>query len=382
MNFSRLSEKFIGQKMFVLLESARKLERQGRNLIHFELGDPDFKTPKNIIAAAIKALENDETHYVESSGIYDLRKAACTVTLRSRGFLPDIEQTLVTCGANMQIYLALACMCDPRDEVIIPNPYFPTYLSSIRALDLTPIEIRLEEVNGFRMNAEDVYKKISKKTKVILINSPSNPTGSVMTNEDMKEIFQVAREQNLWLISDEVYARQIYEGSFFSPSTIDQCKERVVIVNGFSKSFAMTGWRLGVVTGPRNLIERMQTLLETIISCVPSFIQRAGIAGLLEDQTEITKMTQEFKKRSILMTNGLNSIKGLRCIKPKGAMYCWVNIVETGMQSENFAKLLLEKGVVISPGTIFGREDYIRLCFCTSDENIKEGLRRMKEWYQ
>src|SRR5271157_1969894 len=225
MKFSKLSNEFVGQGMFQILETAKELERQGKNLIHFELGDPDFDTPENIKDVAIEAIKSNHTHYVESAGLYNLRKAACTTTLRSRNFLPDVEQTLTTCGANMQIYLALACLADLDDEIIIPNPYFPTYIATINALGLIAVEVKCLEKNSFHMKAEDIEEKISKNTKAIIINSPSNPTCAVLSQKDIEEIYDVCKKHDLWLISDEVYSRQIYEGRFFSPSMIDKCNE-------------------------------------------------------------------------------------------------------------------------------------------------------------
>lgn len=379
MNFSKLSNSFTGQGMFQILETAKELERQGRNLIHFELGDPDFDTPQNIKDVAIEAIELNHTHYVESAGKFSLRKAACAITLRSRKFLPDLDQTLVTCGANMQIYLALDCVADPGDEIIIPNPYFPTYIATINALGLKAVGVECIEKNNFHIKANDIKDKISNKTKAIIINSPSNPTGAVLSQIDIEEIYEVCKKYNLWLISDEVYSRQIYVGKFFSPSMIDGCNERVILVNGFSKSFAMTGWRLGVVTAPKDLIRRMQLLLETIISCVPPFIQIAGTAALLQDQSEVQKMNKQYKQRMEVMTRGINEIDGLHCYKPEGALYCWVKC-PVSYSAEKFYNILLDKGVVVCPGSIFGQDSFIRLCFCTSEENIKEGLKRISEW--
>jgi aspartate aminotransferase len=374
MQFSKLSENYLGQGMFQILNKAKELEREGQNLIHFELGDPDFNTPNNIKQAAINALQQNKTHYVESSGMYNLKLAASQITLRSRKFLPDINQLLVTNGANMQIYLALASICDPGDEVIIPCPYFPTYLATINALGLIPITYSLNFI------PDEIESKITSKTKLILINSPSNPTGIVIHKNIIEEIYYIAKKHNLWVISDEVYSRQIYEGEFYSPSLIDHCKECVIVVNGFSKSFAMTGWRLGVATAPKELIVRMQKLLETISSCVPPFIQIAGTAALLEDQSDVFIMNKEFEKRMNIMYNGISSIDGLNCIKPYGGLYCWINITKTEMTDIKFTDLLMKLGVVVCPGSIFGDNNYIRLCFCTSTENIEEGLRRLSKW--
>jgi aspartate aminotransferase len=380
MKFSSNSNNFAGQGMFQILAQAKELERAGKNLVHLEIGDPDFDTPANIKQAAIEAIKSGDVHYTESGGLFELRQAAAKVTQRSRGFTPDMDQLLVTCGANMQIYLAFACMGDPGDEIIVPVPYFPTYKSSISSLGMILREIPLSQDNNFKVCATEIEKRITSKTRAVLINSPNNPTGAVLSAQELKDIFYLARKHDLWLLCDEVYSRQIFEGTFYSPSEIDHCKERVLIINGFSKSFAMTGWRLGVATGPAELIRRMQLLLQTIISCVPPFVQRAGIAALTQDQTEVVKMNKEYAERMELMYNGVQKIDGFSCTKPSGGIYCWINIEKTGMTCGELATKLMDKGVVVCPGTVFGCEGYIRLCCCTSKAQIEEGLRRLQTW--
>ena len=230
-------------------------------------------------------------------------------------------------------------------------------------------------------------KKITKKTKIIIINSPHNPTGSVMNKTEIEEIFKLASQKNIYLISDEIYSRIIYKDSatsFFSPSSIDKCKKNTILVNGFSKSYAMTGWRLGVVTGPESLIKKMGLLQETSISCVPKFTQMAGLEALLGSQKRINGMVIEFKERRDLLVNALNQIKGFRCLQPKGAFYAYPNIKDTNLSSEKISNILLEKcGIAIAPGCIFGKngEGYIRICYATSKQNIKNGMNIMKKYF-
>lgn len=373
-----------GQAMFQILAAVRELERQGRNIVHFELGDPDFDTPRNIVDACVNSLKSGETHYAPSSGLLDLKKAAQEVTARSRRFTPDLNQLLVCAGANVMIYYALACTVEPGEEVIVPDPAFVSYFSILDFLNIKAVRVPLREENEFRLSPADVRAAITDKTRMIIINSPSNPTGAVMTPEEIEQIYQIAREHDIYLLSDEIYARMVYEDSdhkFFSPSVFDQCKERTIIVNGMSKSYAMTGWRLGVATGPADVIEKMGLLLETTMSCVSPFIQRAGIEALKGPQEEVFKMVDEYRHRRDSMVEGLNSIKGVTCLCPRGAFYVFPNIRGTGLTSAQFTdKMLTEAGVALTPGPVFGEsgEGYVRLCYVNSIENIREGVRRMK----
>jgi len=357
-----------GQPMFGLLSKANEIERRtGKSMVHLELGDTDFNTPTVVSSAASTAIVSGDTHYVPASGIQALKQEAIRVTQRSRGFTPTMGQLLVTPGANMQIYLALAAVCDPGDTVAIPTPYFPSYVAQAKALGLNIVFYT--SVKGLN--------RIDAKLKAIIINSPSNPTGTVLSAEEVKDVFYIAKFADALLISDEVYSRMVYVGDFLSPSYIDHCSRRTVIVNGFSKSYAMSGWRLGVMTGPEHVIAKCTTLLETILSCVPPFIQRAGVAALQEVDT--TGMRNELMKRRTIMWKGLNKIPGVTCDLPAGGMYCWANIKKTRMKSQQFADRALELGVVLCPGTFFGQEGFVRLCFGRSEKDIRLGLRRLRK---
>ena len=280
-----------GQPMFKVLAKVQEMESRGESIIHFEIGDPDFSTPSNVINIACESLKNGETHYTNSMGLYDFREAICDVTEKSRGFRPDINQVLVTPGANIIIYYAIRCLVNPGDEVIVPDPGFPSYYSVLKFCNVTPVRVPLREANDFRMSPIDVKKRITSKTRLIIINSPQNPTGSLMKLEEINEIAQIAEENNLYLYSDEIYSRMIFDDSvsFATPSSLDSCKKRTIVANGFSKAFAMTGWRLGVAIGPEEVIQKMSILLQTTSSCVSSFIQRAGLEAILGDQTEVKK---------------------------------------------------------------------------------------------
>ena len=373
-----------GQPMFKVLDKVQRLERSGREILHFELGEPNFDTPPNIIEAACNALKAGETHYASSMGLYSFREIVQETTERSRGFKPEIDQILVTPGANAIIYLAVSCLVNPGEEVIVPDPGFPTYYSAIKYCGAVPVSVPLYESNHFRMNPEDLRKRITSKTRLIILNSPSNPTGAVMTPEEIDEVALIAEENDIYLLSDEIYARMVFEGGnhFHTPARLDQCKERTIIINGFSKAFAMTGWRLGVAIGPKEVIEKMGLVVQTIVSCVPPFIQLAGIEAIKGDQTLIEKMMAEYQKRRDILVAGLNNIPGIKCIMPEGALYVFPNIAGTGMTSEEFADFALEKaGVALLPGNNFGEhgQGFVRLCYVNTLENIELAIKKLAQ---
>jgi aspartate aminotransferase len=382
-HLSKAAQNVEGQPMFKVLDKVQKLERMGRNILHFELGEPNFETPENIVDAACSALHNGQTHYTSSMGLFSFREAIQNTTKISRGFEPDIDQILVTPGANAIIYLAISCLVNPGEEVIVPDPGFPTYYSAIRYCGATPVKVPLYESNQFRLNPEDLRKKITSKTRLIIINSPSNPTGAVMTPAEIDEVAGIAEEHDIYLLSDEIYARMLFDDKhkFHSPAILDQCKERTIIINGFSKAFAMTGWRLGVAIGPKEVIEKMGLVLQTIVSCVPPFIQMAGIEAINGDQSIIGEMMQAYKQRRDVLVRGLNSLPRITCLKPEGALYVFPNITETGMTSEEFTDFALEKaGVAILPGNNFGGhgEGFVRLCYVNTLEHIELAIEQLR----
>lgn len=373
-----------GQPMFKILSRIKELEREGKHIVHFEIGDPDFNTPQNIIDASINALNNNLTHYSDSLGDYDFRELICKNNLNSRGFEPDVNQVLVTPGANIIIYYAVRCLVNPGDEVIVQNPCFPTYLSVFKFCGVKPVFVPLKKENEFRLDPDDLREKITDKTRLIIINSPHNPTGSIMLPEELEEVGKIALENDIYLYCDEIYSRMNYgETPFYSPSILDKCKNKIIVANGFSKAFAMTGWRLGTVIAPEKVIEKMGLLLQTTSSCVSSFIQKAGIEAINGDQKEVIKMMEEYKKRRDLIVNGLNSIDKISCLNPGGAFYVFPDIRQTGLTSQEFAVQLLEsKGVGVCAGDDFGvaGEGFVRLCYATSQDEIKEGIKRIKEF--
>lgn len=371
-----------GQPMFKILSKIKEMERAGENIIHFEIGDPDFSTPQNIIDAGIEALNNGFTHYSDSMGDYDFRKVVAENNLKTRGFQPDIDQVLVTPGANMMIYYAVRCLVNPGDEVIVQDPCFPTYLSVFNFCGVKPIGVPVYEKNGFRLDPKDLEKRITDKTRLIIVNSPHNPTGAVIRPKELEEIGKLAIRHRIYLYLDEIYSRMNYgDIPFYSPSILDQCKEYTIVANGFSKAFAMTGWRLGVGIGPKRVMEKMGLLLQTTSSCVPSFIQKAGIAAIQGSQDEVKSMVKEYQERRDILVKGLNEINNIDCANPGGAFYVFPNITKTGLTSEQFAHRLLEKAKVgVCAGSDFGAsgEGFIRLCYAASKEDIVEGIKRIK----
>ena len=381
---SRCAEQIEGQPMFKVLARVQEMEKSGANIIHFEIGDPDFHTPSNIIETACRSLRANETHYTSSMGLRDFRQVIRETTAISRGFMPTMDQVLVTPGANISIYYVVRCLVNPGEEVIIPDPGFPTYTSVLKFCNAVAVPVPLREENQFRMNPDDVRKRITEKTRLIIINSPNNPTGSRMVRSELEAIALIAREHDIYLLSDEVYARLVYESTeiFYSPSSVDCCQERTILSNGFSKAFAMTGWRLGSLIGPEDVIAKMGLLLQMTSSCVSPFIQRAGIEAISGDQSESKVMVDEYKKRRNLLVEGLNSLPCVSCLLPEGAFYVFPNISRTGMTSEEFAEVMLnEASVALLPGTNFGSngEGHVRLCYAVSRDCIVKGIERMRK---
>lgn len=385
MRLSTLGSEMQGQPMFEILELAQELERQGKKIIHFELGEPNFETPEHISLAAIRAIADGDTHYAPSSGIYDLKVAVQEATKSSRGFEPTHRQILVAPGANAIIYLAVKCLANPGDEVLIQDPGFPTYWSAIRACGAKPVSVPINEESGFELLFDEVERRITNKTKLLILNSPSNPTGGVTSPTEIRKIAEMCSERGVFILSDEIYARLIFsEKRFFSPSQLDACREYTIVLNGFSKAFAMTGWRLGIAIGPADVIEKMGLLVSTIVSCVPPFVQRAGIAALTGDQTMVLKMKEDYRARMELLVEGLNGVKGINARLSEGAIYVFANIRDTGYNSFDFSKTLLtECGIATTPGTCFGDfgEGYVRFSVVTSRDDILLAIARLREFF-
>jgi aspartate aminotransferase len=378
LKFSSLCQNFSSQPMFEILSNVQALERSGARVLHFEIGEPDFPTPENITQAAIDALSEGHTKYAPSGGIFEFKEVIQRTTKSTRGFIPSKEQILVTPGANAIIFLALKCVLETGDEVIVPDPGFPTYYSAIKALGGIVRPLKLNPKKSFSFVKEDLEGLVNERTRAILLNSPSNPTGQVLPSDLITDVFSIATKHKLLLISDEIYSRIIFSSEGFnSPSKHDECKTNTLILNGFSKAFSMTGWRLGAAIGPESLIKYMENLTSTIVSCVPPFIQMAGIEAIEGDQQSILKMVEAYRRRAQLFTEGLNKIDGINCEMPKGSIYCFPHITGTGLTSEDFCKKLLETcKIAATPGTCFGEngEGFVRFSFVNSEKQIKEAL--------
>jgi aspartate aminotransferase len=369
---------------FEVLVRARALEAQGREVVHMEIGEPDFDTPSNIIDAACKALKSGYTHYGPSAGLPALREAIAAEVSKTRGMTVDPNQVVVTPGAKPIMFFTIMALAGPGDEVIYPNPGFPIYESVIAFVGAKPVPVRLTEEREFRFDVEELRGKVSPRTRLIILNSPHNPCGSMLSVEDLEAVAEIATKNDIMVLSDEIYIRLVYEGEFASVTRFPGMTDRTIILDGFSKTYAMTGWRLGYGVMPEALAAQVAKLMTNSNSCTASFTQMAGVEALTGPQDESYKMVRAFRERRDVIVNGLNEIPGVRCLMPKGAFYVFPNVKEVVKQG-NFANakaladaLLQEAGVATLSGTSFGEygEGYLRLSYATSIANINTALDR------
>jgi len=367
---------------FEVLARAKALEAQGREIVHLEIGEPDFDTPKHIIEAACKALHSGYTHYTPSAGIPELRQAIAEEMSRTRGIPVQAENVVVTPGGKPIMFYTILALAEPGDEVIYPNPGFPIYESMINFTGAKPVPIPLREEYNFAFDIDEFKKLVTRKTKLIIINSPHNPTGGILDKETLEEIAKIAMERDIAVLSDEIYDRILYDGEFHSIASIPGMQERTIILNGFSKTYAMTGWRLGYGVMPKDLAVHITRLMTNSNSCTNAATQVAGIAALKGPQDDVDRMVAAFRERRDVIVKGLNEIPGVSCVLPPGAFYAFPNIKGTGMKSKALADYLLdEAGVACLSGTSFGAygEGYLRLSYANSVPNIKKALERMAE---
>ena len=384
-DISKGANKIYGEAAFEVLSKAQELERQGKQILHFEIGEPDMDTPANIAQAGIKAINDKKTRYVPSIGVLELRKAVQDEIEKTRGYRPDLQQIIITPGLKPGIFFSMLAVVNPGDEVIYQDPGYPTYGSVTSFLDAKQIMVPLLEENEFQMNPDDIKERITNKTKLIVVNSPQNPTGSVMSKSEMDKIAEIAEENDVFIISDEIYSKMTYDTKHYTPTLRDKARERTILLDGFSKYYAMTGWRLGYIVAPVKIAERLQDLLVSAISCTANFTQHAGIEALTGDQSFIPMMMKRFKEKRDRIIFGLNSIKGFNCKKPKGAFYAFPNIKKTGMTSQDCADhLLYNAGVAVLPGTAFGPygEGYLRFSYATTIENIDSAIIKIKDSFK
>jgi aspartate/methionine/tyrosine aminotransferase len=368
---------------FEVLERARTLERQGKNIIHLEIGEPDFDTPQNIVQAGADALHKGWTHYGPSAGFPELRQAIAEHVSRTRGVNVSSDEVVVVPGGKPIIFFALLALADVGDEVIYPNPGFPIYESMIRYVNAQPVPVRLREEKDFGLDVDELAALISERTKLIILNSPQNPTGGVLSKQDVRDITEVIGDRNIMVLSDEIYSRLIFEGEHYSILSEPEFKERTILLDGFSKTYAMTGWRMGYGVMRADLAKQVSRLVTNSTSCTASFTQMAGIEALRGDQTSVQKMCKEFQRRRDAFVVRLNQIKGFSCRTPRGAFYVFPNITATGWKSKPLANALLDQaGVACLSGTSFGEfgEGYLRFSIANSLENLMQALERIERW--
>jgi aspartate aminotransferase len=368
---------------FEVLVKAKALEAQGRDIVHLEIGEPDFDTPRNVIDAAVDALHKGFTHYGPSAGLMELREVIAQHVSETRRVNVTPDEVVVVPGGKPIIFFSILTLAEQGDEVIYPNPGFPIYESMINYVGAKAMPIRLREELDFRLDIDELATLINDRTKLIILNSPQNPTGGVLEQIDIDRIAQSIGDRNIMVLSDEIYSRLIFEGEHHSIMSIDGMKERTILLDGFSKTYAMTGWRMGYGAMRPDLATHISRLMTNSSSCTASFSQIAGIEALCGPQKSVDAMRAEFKKRRDVMVAGLNKIKGFSCRLPHGAFYVFPNISKTGWRSKKLADALLDDaGVAALSGTAFGEfgEGYLRFSVANSIENIEKALDRVDGW--
>lgn len=382
MGFSQRTESLRPEGAYQVLARAQELERAGRDIIHLEIGEPDFRTPMNIAGAGIEAIEAGKTRYNPPSGLPELRTAIADFAGRQRGMQIRPEEVVVGPGAKPLLFFPALALINPGDEVILPDPGFPTYAAMVEVAGGIPRHVPVKEESGFSFDLGAFDRLISRKTKLIILNSPSNPTGGVIPSADLEHIADGAIKNDCWVLSDEIYAHLTFgNGSGPSIAVLPGMRDRTIIVDGFSKTYAMTGWRLGFGILPTGLARRVDLLLTHSLGCTAQFTQIAGIEALTGPQGSVGAMVEEYRKRRDVLVEGLNRLPGVTCQKPQGAFYAFPNIRGTGMSSADLANHLLENGVAVLPGSAFGQygEGYLRLVFANSLENLEKALERIEK---
>jgi len=370
---------------FAVLARARELERAGRDVVHLEIGEPDFPTPAHAAEAAFAAIRAGETGYCPAPGIAELREAAAADLSRTRGVPVAPARVLVANGAKPFLFFGVLATCEPGDEVIYPDPGFPIYESAIRFAGATPVPLVLRETGDFAFSIDELAACVTERTKLVILNSPQNPTGGVLAREALAAAADVLRDSPAWVLSDEVYGRLLHEGAFASIATEPGMLERTIVLDSFSKTYAMTGWRCGYAAVPEPLVEPLTRFLVNATSCVPPFVQRAGVAALTGPQDGVERMRAEFRARRDLVVAGLAAMPGVTCRVPHGAFYAFPNVTGVPLPTEVLAdRLLDDAGVALLSGTAFGAagEGHLRLSYATSRERLAEGLARMRAFLE
>ncbi len=385
MNLSDFAERVRPLKAegaYAVLARAKALEAQGRHIIHLEIGQPDFPTPEHIAEAGIQAIRAGRTRYTPPAGTADLRAAIAEVAGKWRGMTFSPEEVIVGPGAKPAIYFAALALVEPGEEVIIPDPGFPSYASIVRLVGGVPVPVRLDPDELYNFDMQDFRQKISHRTKLVIMNSPSNPTGGVTPLHVLEQIAAEVQRVDAWVISDEIYCQLVYEGDAPSIAALPGMRQRTIIVDGFSKTYSMTGWRLGFGIMPPALAERVGLLVTHTIGCTADFTQAAGVAALRGDFSTVEEMRRSFRQRRDLTVAALNTLPGVRCAMPKGAFYVFPDVRSYGRTSREIADYLLEEaGVALLAGSDFGPggEGFLRISYATSWEQIREGIDRMRQ---
>lgn len=382
MNYAQRTDHLRPEGAYQVLARAQELEAHGKDIIHLEIGEPDFATPAHVSLAGIRAIATGQTRYNPPAGITPLREVIAEYAGRMRGISINMNQVVVSPGAKPNLFFPTLALVNPGDEVIYPDPGFPTYEAMIGVAGGKAVPVPLLEKNGFSFDLEALDRLINSKTKLIILNSPSNPTGGVIPQRDLEYIAQAAMRYGAWVLSDEIYNQLLYDG-LVAPSiaSIPGMQERTIIIDGFSKTYAMTGWRLGYGIMPEELARRVGLLLTHSVGCTAHFTQVAGIEALTGSQDYVLMMVEEYKRRRDLVVKGLNEIPRVSCLEPQGSFYAFPNIQGTGKSSDELASLILEGGVAVLPGSAFGKygEGYLRIVFANSYENIEKALGRMEK---
>jgi aspartate/methionine/tyrosine aminotransferase len=382
----RLAKRMAGlgtESAFEVLARARALEAKGRHIIHLEIGEPDFDTPENVTKAGVNALQTGWTHYSPSAGLPELREVIAKDVSRSRGVQCSADEVVVVPGGKPTIFYTFMALVEEGDEVIYPNPGFPIYESLISFLGAKPVPIHLREEKDFRLDPNELAHLVTDRTKLVILNSPHNPTGGVLSEQDIRDIAAALGDRDIMVLSDEIYSRLIFDGEHFSIMSLDGWKDRTIMLDGFSKTYAMTGWRLGYGVMRADLARHFSRLMTNSNSCNAAFTQVAGIEAVQGDQTSVENMAAEFKRRRDYFVKRVNTIPGFSCRVPAGAFYAFPNIRKTGMTSKQVADRLLEEaGVACLAGTAFGAfgEGYLRFSVANSLENLEKALDRVQDW--
>jgi aspartate/methionine/tyrosine aminotransferase len=370
---------------FVVLAKARRLEAEGKNIVHLEIGEPDFATPDNIVEAGISAMQNGYTHYTPASGIFEAREAVAGFVSRTLNTQVDPSEVVLVPGSkNVLLFTLLACI-EPGDEVILPDPGYPAYESQVSFIGAVPKAVTLREQSDFRMDLDELASLVTPRTRMLIINTPQNPTGGVLTAQDVDFVCDLAEKHDLLVVSDEIYSQLVYGFHHVSPLSRPGMRERTVLMDGLSKSYAMTGWRLGYAVAPKPLAAKLDQLMINSSSCAAGFTQMAAIEALSapESAHAVTRMVKVFEHRRNLVVDGLNAIPGVRCNRPQGSFYAFPNIEGTGFDERELSdRLLSEAGVAVLPGTAFGEagKGFIRLAYTQSEDELKRGLDRIGDF--